>query len=143
MHQVRHLPKSGPSAWTHGILHSLLKQLGAEGLLAACVTAYVCRRCSGWAFALEPPKVRYRVTPTFATLRRNGRSRRFDPIFTLLNGPPRLRDLPSHPRLLEASQMPARCLIDAVWVLALGSYCLFFENRFWDTFWYTWPFRGT
>ena len=105
-------------------LKSLPKQRGAVGFLAACVTVglWVGRLCSGWSLALEPCKIRYLVTPTFATLRRNGRSRRFDCIFTIVNGPPRLRDLPSHPRLLEASQMPPRCLIDAVWVLALGSF---------------------
>ena len=74
----------------------------AVGFLAACVTAglWVYRLCVGWPPALEPCKIRYLVTPTFATLRRNGRSRRFDCIFTIVNGPPRLRDLPSHPRLL-------------------------------------------
>ena len=61
---------------------------------------------AGWAHALEPCKIRYLVTPTFATLRRNGRSRHFDPIFTIENQPPRPRELPRHPRLLDASQMP-------------------------------------
>ena len=80
----------------------------AAGFLAACVTAglWVYRGCPGWALALEPCKIRYLVTPTFATLRRNGRSRRFDPIFTIENEPPRPREPPRHPRLLDASQMP-------------------------------------
>ena len=62
----------------------------------------------------------YLVTPTFATLRRDGRSRRFDSIFTIENGSPRLRGLPRHPRLLDASQTPPSCLMNAVWNLALG-----------------------
>ena len=66
----------------------------------------VLGRCSRCAVALEPCKIRYLVTPTFATLRRNGRSRHFDLIFTIENQPPRPRELPRHPRLLDASQMP-------------------------------------
>jgi len=97
---------------------------GAVGFLAAFVTAgpWVCRVCPGWAPALEPCKIRYLVTPTCAILRRNCHSRSFDCIFTIVKEPPRLRELPRHPRLLDASQMPSRYLINAVWVLALGSF---------------------
>ena len=83
----------------------MLALRGSGGL--SIVAGWSLPRVSGgFATMLSICVLRYLVTPTFATLRRNGRSRRFDPIFTIENEPPRPREPPRHPSLLDASKMP-------------------------------------